>query len=104
MEALKNIYQKINYLQKNELKTLCKSNINNCNMCLKKCGSIIKLNQCKKYTKICFECLDILNDNYNIEKKRKNFLNVYVVIIIYTIILLFNFFINKKNDYFYLKV
>lgn len=92
MEALKKYLSKNKLFTKNELKTLCESNINNCNMCLKKCGSIIKLNQCNKDTKICFECLDILNDNYNIEKKRKNFLNVYVVIIIYTIIVLFNFF------------
>jgi len=71
MEALKKYLLKNKLFTKNELKTLRESNINNCNMCLKKCGSIIKLNQCNKDTKICFECLDLLHDNYNIEKNSK---------------------------------
>ena len=71
MEDLKLYLSKNKIFTKKELETLCESNINDCNMCLKKCGSIIKLNQCNKDTKICFECLDSLHDNYNIENNNK---------------------------------
>lgn len=71
MEDLKKYLLKNKIFNKTELKTLQYSKINNCNMCNKKCGELVKLTECNLKTIICYECMDNLHDNYNLNTTNK---------------------------------
>ena len=47
-----------------ELKTI-KKNESICPYCKNKCGSFVKLEECKNKIIMCFNCLDMFNDSCN---------------------------------------
>jgi len=69
MEDIKKFITDNKLFSKKEIETLKYSQKNKCYLCENVCGSLAKLNECKKNNIICLNCLDCFHDNYNKNNK-----------------------------------
>jgi hypothetical protein len=68
MDNLKDYLKQNKLFTENELSTLQYANKNNCKLCNKICGSLVKLKECPNNSIICLNCLDNFYDNYHKDK------------------------------------
>jgi hypothetical protein len=72
MNNLKKYLKQHKLFTEKELSTLQYANKNNCKLCNKICGSLVKLKECPNNSIICLNCLDNYYDNYNNNKNKNN--------------------------------